>query len=120
MKRTRKKRPARQPAVPTGLPYQKAVTNTAALMPEGSDSPLTFPCEITVKVMGKANAAFADALIRITQEHYPDLPKAAITKRTSSGGKFWSYSVRVLALSRAEIDAYFRDLTADEQVLMVI
>jgi hypothetical protein len=82
------------------------------------DSLLKFPCDLTVKVFGRNDAAFRDAVIKIVESHYG---KAyAVAEQQSKQAAYSSLSITLRAESRAEIDAVYRELVAHELVLMAL
>ena len=87
----------------------------------GTDqSPLQFPCNFPIKVMGMATETFDAVVAGIVRRHVPDLPESAVTVRSSAAGKYLAVTVTVLALDRAQLDAIYRDLVACDQVLMAL
>ncbi len=83
-------------------------------------SPMEFPCDFTIKVMGKANDAFETAVLNIVRVHFPDLPASAITQRKSKDSTYLSLSIQVQAESRQQLDAIYQDLTDEKLVLMAL
>jgi putative lipoic acid-binding regulatory protein len=84
------------------------------------ESPLTFPCEFPIKVMGLAHEAFDITVFDIVRKHVPDLKEAAVSMRSSKEGKYLSVTVVVQASSREQLDAIYIDLTQCDQVLMAL
>ena len=89
-------------------------------MPTDPESPLKFPCKMTLKIMGRNNDAFEIAILSIVREHFPTLQASAIKTKLSSGDKYLSLSITVNAESKAQMDALYLELTACEQVLFVL
>ena len=77
-----------------------------------------FPCEYAIKAMGLAESEFQSTVVEIVQVHAPDLDLAAVSSKTSRNGKSLSVTVLIQAVSRAQLDAIYDDLTAHEKVLM--
>ena len=84
----------------------------------GDSSQLTFPCELPIKVLGRNEAAFREAAIAIVRAHYGEEHRVA--EQLSREGSYLSLTIRVLAASREQIDAVYRDLVAAPQILMVL
>ena len=84
------------------------------------DSPLTFPCDFPIKVMGPASDTFEAEVRAIIDRHVTAAGQLDITTRLSKGGKYSSITIRLRADSRQQLDAIYRDLTACEQVLMAL
>jgi uncharacterized protein len=87
-------------------------------MIEPGESPLQFPAEIAVKVFGKNESAFRAAVLTIVSTHYGD--EHAVAEQLSKQGAYLSLSVTVLAASREQIDAMYKELTAHDDILMVL
>ena len=81
-------------------------------------SPLTFPCELPIKVLGRNEAAFRDAAIAIVRAHYGDAHRVA--EQLSREGAYLSLTITVRAASREQIDAVYLDLVAAPQILLVL
>ncbi len=79
---------------------------------------LEFPCTFSVKAMGLASDDFAQVVTEIISQHVDPLPADATTTKNSSNGKYHSVSVTFQATSKAQLDAIYMDLTANERVLM--
>jgi putative lipoic acid-binding regulatory protein len=87
-------------------------------MIDPSESPLQFPAEIAVKVFGKNEPAFREAVLLIVRTHYGD--DHVVAEQISKQGAYLSLSVKVLAASREQIDAMYKELTAHDDILMVL
>jgi len=81
---------------------------------------LKFPDKFSIKVMGAASTDFDTIVIEIVRQHCFDLKADAITRRTSSSGKYLSLTIPFTAQSRTQLDALYRELSHHEQVLMVL
>ena len=88
----------------------------------GDDHPelLTFPCRITVKALGRQSPALLDTVLRIATRHYPELDPAGVMVRPSAKHRYASINIRVRADSRRQIDALYHDLSACDQILMLL
>ena len=84
------------------------------------DSPLKFPCEFPIKVMGKSEKNFDALVFGIIKRHVDDIPEGAIRTRDSRDGNFVSVTVTIEAQSRKQLDNIYMDLTAHEKVLMAL
>ncbi len=84
------------------------------------NSPLTFPCDFPIKVMGRTSEHFQTEVIAIIDRHTTPSERLSVTRRPSKGGKYTSITVLVRAANRQQLDAIYRDLTACEQVLMAL
>jgi putative lipoic acid-binding regulatory protein len=86
----------------------------------GNDSPLTFPCRFPIKVMGKNLPGFEATVVTLVQRHAHDFDATTIQSRLSKGDRYLSLTLTVHATSKAQLDAIYRDLTACEDVAMVL
>jgi uncharacterized protein len=89
-------------------------------MPEPVESPLKFPTEFPIKVMGRTRDGFAQAIVMVVQKHAPDFDPAAMEMRASSAGKYLSLTCTINAVSRVQLDDLYRELTAHPMVAMVL
>ena len=88
-----------------------------------SDTPkevMQFPCEIAVKAMGKADSDFEAIVVEIIRRHVPDLGEGSVSSKPSSKGNYIAVTVRVNAVSRAQMDALYEELSAHEAVAMAL
>lgn len=81
---------------------------------------LTFPCEFTLKIMGKLTASFQDEITAILYKHHPDLNHKKVRTNTSKNGNFLAISVTVNAVDQASLDALYRDLSQHPDIKMVL
>jgi putative lipoic acid-binding regulatory protein len=81
---------------------------------------LTFPCNITIKVIGLASTAFEAEVLAIIKKHLPHLSQQAIQERPSKNNKYKALSITVHADSKAQLDLIYQDLTSSPFVLMAL
>jgi hypothetical protein len=79
---------------------------------------LSFPCDLPIKVLGRNEPAFRDATIAIVQSHYG--AEHTVAEQLSRQGAYLSLTITVRAQSREQIDAIYRELVAEPQILMVL
>ncbi|MCB1831687.1 MAG: DUF493 domain-containing protein [Chromatiaceae bacterium] len=79
---------------------------------------LKFPCQFSVKAMGLAADDFDLLVVQIINRHVPNLGEGAVTTRPSREGKYVSVTVTFEASSKAQLDAIYLALSANERVLM--
>lgn len=89
-------------------------------MSDDKDQLLEFPCEFPVKVMGRDEEAFEQAVLEIFNRHLEDVEAASIRSRPSRTGKFLSITVTFTAESKAQLDALYSDLSSHELVLFCL
>ena len=84
------------------------------------DSLLTFPCDLPVKVLGRTATEFRNVAGEIVRTHYVDLEQECVAEQISKNGTFLSITFPVRAQKRHQVDALYRDLTASDDILMVL
>jgi putative lipoic acid-binding regulatory protein len=89
-------------------------------MTQTAESPLKFPTEFPIKVMGRTQEGFAQAIVTVVQKHAPDFDPATLEMRASSAGKYLSLTCTINAISRDQLDSLYRDLTSHPMVAMVL
>ena len=91
-----------------------------ALHTEERESALTFPCVFPIKIMGRTQDGFAQAIAEVVRKHAPDFDPAALEMRASKEGNWLSVTATVNATSRAQLDDLYRELVAHPMVKMVL
>ena len=95
--------------------------NTSAPTPVAAQvSVLEFPCAFPIKIMGRRQDGFAQAIAEIVRRHAPDFDAATLEMRTSSAGNYLSITATVNATSREQLDNLYRELVAQPMVAMVL
>lgn len=84
------------------------------------ESLLEFPCDFPIKVMGRRGPAFRAITLEIVERHTGRLEPTRITERLSGKGNYQSITYTVEAMSRAQLDAIYRELTASGVVLVAL
>jgi putative lipoic acid-binding regulatory protein len=87
-------------------------------MSSADESLLKFPTELPIKVFGRNDAEFRDAVVEIVEKHYGSA--YTITEVESKQAAYVSLTITVRAESRAQIDAVYRDFVASERVLLAL
>ena len=85
-----------------------------------ADALFDFPCDFPIKIMGKTQDGFAQAISEIILRHAPDFDVATLEMRSSSAGKYLSLTCTVRAHSRAQLDAIYGELTKHPMVVMAL
>jgi len=83
-------------------------------------SPLAFPCDFPIKVMGRKQLRFVQAVTGIVRRHAPDFDAATVEMRPSRQGKYLSVTCVVRATSREQLDALYQELCDHPDVVMVL
>ena len=84
------------------------------------DSLLQFPCDFPIKVMGQRQDGFAQAVLEVVLRHAPDFDAAAMEMRPSAKGNYISFACTIRAVSRAQLDALYGELSAHPLVKVVL
>jgi putative lipoic acid-binding regulatory protein len=84
------------------------------------ESPLKFPCEFPIKVMGREEADF-DAHVRgIVDQNVAPPDLLDFRRRESKNDRFVSITVTIQARSRVQLDTLYRELSGDPRILFVL
>ena len=84
------------------------------------DTLLVFPTDFPVKIMGQSSDEFRSLVLGIVTKHFGELESGRIEDRPSSSGKYLGITVTVVATSKAQLDALYRELTSCSQVLVAL
>ncbi len=80
---------------------------------------LTFPTVFPLKVMGANQDDFEALVISIIEKH-TTITEGGVKTRLSQGGRFISITVHIMAESKEQLNAIYRELSAHERVLMML
>ncbi len=105
--------------VPT-LAMRAARTHMRIMETQVTETLLEFPCAFPLKIMGRTQDGFAQAVLDIVLRHVPDFDSASMEMRASRQGKYLSLTCTINATSREQLDALYRELSAHPQVVMVL
>lgn len=83
-------------------------------------SPIEFPCDFIIKVMGKSDSDFEEQVIAIVKQHYPELKDDAVSKRPSKDNNYLAITVTIYAESKEQLDALYQDLSNEPTILMAL
>ena len=90
-------------------------------MPVVADSSLlAFPCDFPIKVMGRKQPGFAQAVTEIVVKHAPDFDPGTVEMRPSRKGRYLSVTCIVRATSREQLDTLYQELCDHPSVVMVL
>jgi uncharacterized protein len=84
-----------------------------------TDSLIEYPCDFPIKILGRTQAGFAQAVLAIVRAHAPDFDAATMEMKTSKGGKYLSVTCVIRASSRQQLDDLYRALCDHPMVVMV-
>ncbi len=89
-------------------------------MVDESASPLQFPTDYPIKVVGRRSDEFRAHVHAVMIRHAPNLDPDRVSERLSENGNFLSISYTIRAESREQVVALATDLKALQGVLMVL
>jgi hypothetical protein len=81
---------------------------------------LEFPCEFPLKVMGRRSDDFAQNVVDIVLRHAPDYQAETVEMRLSGSGNYLSVTCTIRAVSKAQLDALYRELSGHPAVKVVL
>lgn len=81
---------------------------------------IEYPCDFPIKIMGARVDGFAQAVIEVVLRHAPDFDPAGVEMRPSSKGNYLAVTCTFRALSQAQVDALYRELTSHPMVKVVL
>ena len=81
---------------------------------------LEFPCDFPIKAMGKATSGFEARALEIVRRHAVDFKDENMRIVASRKGTYLSATFVVHATSQEQLDNLYRELTACEDMLMVL
>jgi putative lipoic acid-binding regulatory protein len=92
--------------------------------PESDTNPqqtlLEFPCKFPIKAMGRSEDGFEALVTEIILTHAELHAGELVTTNASGSGNFISVTVTIMALSKAQLDRIYQDLTDCEHVLVAL
>jgi len=89
-------------------------------MADAQESLIAYPCEFPIKIMGKTQAGFAQAVIEVVRRHAPGFDPATLEMRSSREGRYISLTCTIHATSREQLDDLYRELCDHPMVAMVL
>jgi len=87
---------------------------------EGEPSPIEYPCDFPLKILGHAQPGYAQAVLAVVKRHAPDFDDASLALKTSKKGKYLSVTCVIRATSREQLDALYQELCDHPMVVMVL
>ena len=89
-------------------------------MQQPAESLLKFPTAFPIKVMGRTQDGFAQAIVTVVAGPAQNFDPATLEMRSSSAGNYLSVTATITATPRAQLDDLYRDLTSHPMVTMVL
>lgn len=81
---------------------------------------IEYPCDFPIKIMGRMQAGFAQAILEIVTRHAPGFDGATMEMKASKRGKYLSITCVIRATSREQLDNLYRELCDHPMVVMVL
>ena len=81
---------------------------------------IAYPIEFPIKIMGRREPGFARAVVDIVRQHAPDFDEATVEMRLSKKNTYLSVTCTIVAKSREQLDALYRELNDHPAVVMVL
>ncbi|MDT3672637.1 MAG: DUF493 domain-containing protein [Aromatoleum sp.] len=81
---------------------------------------IEFPCDFPIKIMGARVDEFAQAVVGVVVRHAPDFDPASVEMRPSSKGNYLALTCTIRALSQAQLDALYRELSSHPLIKVVL
>jgi putative lipoic acid-binding regulatory protein len=89
-------------------------------MSELTASLIEYPCEFPLKIFGRQQAGFAQAVLEVVIKHDPGFVAASMEMRASRNARYISLTCTVHATSREQLDAIYQDLCDHPMVVMAL
>jgi uncharacterized protein len=87
---------------------------------EQTESPIKFPTDFPIKILGLNEVGFEAAVTEVLRTHAPDLDLTRIEVRESRAGKYLSVTATIRATSREQLDTIYLALTSHSKVRVVL
>jgi putative lipoic acid-binding regulatory protein len=84
------------------------------------ESPLKFPTDFPIKVMGRREDGFVQMVVDIVLKHAPDYDASTVEMRASREARYLSVTCTIRATSREQLDNLYRELSSHPMVKMVL
>ena len=81
---------------------------------------IDYPCDFPIKIMGRTEPGFAQAIVELVRRHAPELDADHIEMRLSKKNRYLSITCTIRATSREQLDQLYRELCDHPAVLMVL
>lgn len=83
-------------------------------------SPIEYPCDFPIKIMGRAEQNFTESILMLVRRHVPNFDNTSLEIRNSKKSKYLSLTCTIRATSRAQLDALYQELCDHPMVVMVL
>ena len=83
-------------------------------------SPIKYPCEFPIKIMGKTHKDFIQTVATIIKNHAPDFDDTSMEIKASKKNTYSSITCTIHVTSRAQLDALYQELFDHPLVTVVL
>lgn len=81
---------------------------------------IEFPCLFPIKIIGINSQKFIDEIKQSTINHFPNFKEEHFSQKLSDKNNYLAITVTVLAENQTMLDDFYREITKNEQVKMVL
>jgi putative lipoic acid-binding regulatory protein len=86
----------------------------------GKLAEIEYPLDFPIKVMGRREPGFVRKVIDVVRKHAPDFDETTIEMRQSKKNTYLSVTCTIVAVSREQLDALYKELGDHPAVAMVL
>jgi uncharacterized protein len=83
-------------------------------------SPIQFPCDFDIKIMGHATADFTQKATTIIKHHFPSFKQDQIKTRNSKDNNYIALTLTVKAENQTQLDSCYQELSTSPDVIMAL
>lgn len=84
------------------------------------DTPLEFPVDFPIKVIGRDTGSFMTVVLDVLDVHFAAVERDRVAIRPSRGGNYTAITATVRADSKGQLHAAYAALTALDEVLWAL
>jgi uncharacterized protein len=81
---------------------------------------IEFPCLFPIKIIGINSQKFIDEIRQTTINHFPNFKEEHLTQKLSGKNNYLAITVTILAENQTILDDFYREITKNEHVKMVL
>ncbi len=85
-----------------------------------NSSPLEFPCEFFVKIIMKNSEDCEEKVTAIIQRHFDQFKADGLSLRPSKNDNYLAFTAKLHVPEQAQLDALYKDLSDEPEVLMAL
>lgn len=81
---------------------------------------LEFPCLFPIKIMGKTQEGFANAILEIVLRYARDFDASTMEMKPSRNGNYISLTCTINAVSQEQLDHIYEEISRHPMVIMAL